>query len=169
MSAGNQRPHVLVVSDDPGLSSFLGEGLVYAGCWTSVIASAIQTIEVFRMRTFDIVVVDANLDGLGSRELMRRLRGIGDRPGIVPITDTPIVVIAGSPAEMTETEAAALGADTIVYPPIELEEFGPYLLRVVVAWRSAHPDRPWADVAAQQRPAGPETRRALDETTANAG
>jgi DNA-binding response OmpR family regulator len=162
MSNSHQRPHILVVSDDTDLSGFLGQGLVYAGCWTSVIASAIQTIEVFRLRTFDLMLVDANLDGLGARELLRRLRGIGDRPGLVPMTDIPIVVIAASEAEMSADEAEGLGADTIVYPPVELEDLGPFLLRTVLAWREGHPDRPWADVAAQQRPAGPDTRRALD-------
>ena len=161
-SNSHHRPHILVVSDDTDLSGFLGQGLVFAGCWTSVIASAIQTIEVFRLRTFDLILVDANLDGLGARELLRRLRGIGDRPGLVEITDIPIVVVAGSAGEMGEDEAANLGADAIVYPPIELDELGPALHRTILDWRELRPDRPWADVAAQQRPAGPDTRRALD-------
>src|SRR5918994_618083 len=43
MSPALQRPHVLIVSDDPELTVFLGEGLVYAGFWTSAIASAART------------------------------------------------------------------------------------------------------------------------------
>src|SRR5215204_5867380 len=58
------RPHILIVSDDTGLSSFLGEGLMIAGFWTSTVASALQAIEVFRLRTFDLIIVDAALDGL---------------------------------------------------------------------------------------------------------
>ena len=66
MSPALQRPHVLIVSDDPELTAFLGEGLVYAGFWTSAIASAVQALEVFRLRSFDVLVLDAALGGIGA-------------------------------------------------------------------------------------------------------
>ncbi|MEZ4624469.1 MAG: hypothetical protein R2843_06700 [Thermomicrobiales bacterium] len=67
----HQRPHVLIVSDDQGLAEFLSEGLTIAGFWTSVIASALQTLEVFRLRTFDLIIVDAALDGARRRTTTR--------------------------------------------------------------------------------------------------
>jgi DNA-binding response OmpR family regulator len=134
------RPHVLIVSDDTDLSAFLSEGLVLAGFWTSVIASALQTIEVFRLRTFDAVIVDAALQGLGAAEMRRRL---GD------ITNRPMLAIAASPAEMSEPEAQHLGFVAILYPPVELENLAPALFSLVSSWRAAHPGEPWADEAAQ--------------------
>jgi DNA-binding response OmpR family regulator len=65
MSSTLQRPHVLIVSDDTGLAGFLGEGLIYAGLWTSTIASAMQVLEVFRLRTFDAMILDAALGHIG--------------------------------------------------------------------------------------------------------
>ena len=53
-----ERPHVLIVTDDPSLSEFLGEGLVMGGFWTSVISHGLQVLEVFRLRSFDLIVVD---------------------------------------------------------------------------------------------------------------
>jgi CheY-like chemotaxis protein len=152
-SSAFDRPHVVIVSDDPELQAFLGEGLVYCGLWTSGIASAIQTLEVFRLRTFDLALVDGALGGFGALELIRRLRrtpdGAGpDRAAI----DIPIVVIAASPAEIDPAAAAAAGADATIFAPIDLDVLAARLLEIVRDWRTAHPDRPWADAMAQWRP-----------------
>ncbi len=145
----HQRPHVLIVSDDQGLSQFLSEGLVIAGFWTSVIASALQTIEVFRLRTFDLVIVDAALEGLGAQEMLARLLGDGGRS--TPFTNRPVVVVAGSAREMSQADAERLGALKVYYPPLDIEPLALELFAIVEAWRTANPDEPWADEAAQRR------------------
>jgi DNA-binding response OmpR family regulator len=147
------RPHALIVSTDLEAREFLVEGLMYGGFWTSAIASAIQTLEVFRLRSFDLVLVDAMLPGLGAIELVRRLRGQTDRvDASAPRTDVPMFFITGRRDEVDERAAAAAGADGVFSAPIELEELIPRLHTIVADWRAAHPDRPWADTAAQQRP-----------------
>ncbi|HEX5498027.1 MAG TPA: hypothetical protein VFX03_02330, partial [Thermomicrobiales bacterium] len=132
---------------------FLGEGLVYCGLWTSGIASAIQTIEVFRLRTFDLALIDAGLGGFGPLELIRRLRGGPDAASTVRAgIDIPIVVVAGGPAEIDTVAASAAGADEVVFAPLDLDVLAARLLAIVRDWRAAHPNRPWADEAAQRRP-----------------
>lgn len=148
MSSALRRPHVLIVSDDPELTAFLGEGLVYAGFWTSTIASAVQALEVFRLRSFDVIVLDAALGGIGALELVRRLRGRSDRAATVARTDIPILVISASSHELHPALAARAGADGVILAPIELEQLAAELSRVVTAWRASHPDRQWADEAA---------------------
>jgi two-component system, OmpR family, phosphate regulon response regulator PhoB len=148
MSPALQRPHVLIVSDDPELTVFLGEGLVYAGFWTSAIASAVQALEVFRLRSFDIMVLDAALGGIGALELLRRLRGGTDRAATAARTDIPIFIIAASSAELDPVLAKRAGADQVILAPIELEQVAADLGHSVAAWREAHPDREWADEAA---------------------
>lgn len=143
------RPHVLIVGDDPDLSGFLSEGLTIGGFWTSVIASGIQALEVFRLRTFDLVLVDAALKGLGALEVIRRLRT--PEAEDAPRTDIPIIAIAGSIDEVDPLEIVEIGADGLLLPPIELESLIPALFRIVDDWREKHPDRPWADQAAQQQ------------------
>ena len=146
-----QRPHVLVVSDDRDLTDFLGEGLVYAGFWTSVIANAIQALEVFRMRSFDLMVVDAELGGIGAAELVRRLRGRSDRAAPTALTDIPILAIASDRAR-DPTPLLRAGVDSLFEAPIELEDLAADLTTLVQRWREAHPDRPWADEAARSSP-----------------
>jgi DNA-binding response OmpR family regulator len=141
----------VIVSDDPDLQAFLGEGLVYCGLWTSGIASAIQTLEVFRLRTFDLALVDAGLGGFGALELIRRLRQApaGGERGPV---DIPIVVIADNPAELDPAAAISAGADEVLAAPLDLDVVASRLLAIVRDWRATHPDRPWADEVAQARP-----------------
>ncbi len=142
-----QRPHVLIVTDDRGLSDFLGEGLVYAGFWTSTIASAFQALEVFRLRSFDLMIVDADLGGIGAAELLRRLRGLSHRAAAAARTDIPILAIA-SDRELDPRPLVESGAETVLWAPIELDDLARELRQSLSHWREAHPGRPWADEAA---------------------
>lgn len=145
------RPHVLIVTDDEDLRDFLQEGLILGGFWVSVIASGVQTLEVFRLRSFDLVLIDGALSGLGALELIRRLRRPSDvDPAGNPRTDVPILVLVER-AEEGHRAAIAAGANAILTPPLELEQLLPVLMRTVLDWRSEHPDRPWADQLAQLR------------------
>jgi CheY-like chemotaxis protein len=148
MSPALQRPHVLVVTDDRELSDFLGEGLVYAGFWTSTIASALQALEVFRLRSFDAMVLDAALGGIGATELLRRLRGHSDRATGIERTDIPILVIAGTESELDLVGDHDAGIDQVILAPIELEDLAAKLGELVTTWRASHPGRQWADEAA---------------------
>ncbi len=73
--SGFHRPHILIVSDDLDLSQFLQEGLMYAGFFTTVVASALQTLELFRLRTFDLMMIDALLEGLGADQVSHTASG----------------------------------------------------------------------------------------------
>ena len=143
------RPHILIVTDDADLRDFLQEGLLLGGFWASIIASGVQALEVFRLRTFDLVLIDSALAGFDGVELIRRLRRPDDG-GLGPRTDVPIVTIADDAAAARSDLAA--GADEALVPPIELEELAPRLHHIVHEWRARHPDRPWADQIAQLRP-----------------
>ena len=149
MSPALQRPHVLIVSDDPELTAFLGEGLVYAGFWTSAIASAVQALEVFRLRSFDVMVLDAALGGIGALELLRRLRGRSDRATTAERTDIPIFVIAASSATSSTRYSPNVPARTASsWRRSSSSKLAADLGHSVTAWRGITPDRKWADDAA---------------------
>lgn len=145
-AAGGIRPHVLIVSDDPDLAGFLTEGLTMAGLWASVVASPFQALEVFRLRTFDVVLLDAALGGFGPVELLRRLRGASDRAAAgQPRTDVPAFVLAGRADEMDPAEAVGAGANGVFVAPLELHDLARTLIDAILRWREHHPNRPWAD------------------------
>ena len=152
MTSALERPHVLIVSADSDLTAFLGEGLIYAGFWTSVIADALQALEVFRLRSFDIILLDAALGGIGALEFVQRLRGRSDRATAEVRSDIPLVLIA---ADASEVPAGIQHGDdpaATLLAPIELPEIAAALMQAVVAWRALHPHRPWADAAALGEP-----------------
>jgi CheY-like chemotaxis protein len=111
----------------------------------------VQTLEVFRLRSFDLVLIDGALAGLGALELIRRLRSpSAEEPDGGPRTDVPILILMEQD-EGDERAALAAGADAILTPPLELEVLLTQLMQTVLDWRVGHPDRPWADQVAQVR------------------
>lgn len=147
----SERPHVLIVTDDPGLSMFLAEGLPLGGFWASVIANGLQALEVFRLRQFDLIVVDAGMQSFDAAEFLRRLRGISDLDrGGAPRTSAPAVVIHAASPSGTEAMAGSsveLGVAATLVAPLELEDIVRVLHQVFQDWRQNHPDTPLADSA----------------------
>jgi CheY-like chemotaxis protein len=142
----NQRPHVLIVCDDPSLSEFLTEGLPLGGFWTSVIASGLQAIEVFRLRQFDLILLDTRLTSFSWIELVRRLRGVSSRTTQGEVrTDAPIVLVADQALSVADSDKELLGIEAIVEPPIELDDLARLLHATFEIWQERHPDRPLAD------------------------
>lgn len=144
-----ERPHVLIVTDDPSLTEFLGEGLVMGGFWTSVIAHGLQVLEVFRLRTFDLVVIDRDLGTFDAIELIERLRGSTTQAAAGDArTDKPIVIISSDDPRLTVEDRSRLGIARTLQAPIELEDIVRELHGVFAEWREAHPDAPLADAMA---------------------
>jgi DNA-binding response OmpR family regulator len=136
MSAGNglasQYPEVLVVSGDLSLSQFLTEGLTESGFWMSVVRSGLQALEVFRLRTFDALIVDAAVSDLPMDELIRRLRSTDEAASDTPRQSAaiPIVVIAGIPDEIEPFDLQSLDLQAVFVAPFELDELASTLKSV---------------------------------------
>lgn len=146
-----ERPHILVVTDDPDLAAFLEEGLPLGGFWMSLIASGIQALEVFRLRQFDLVLIDLELGSFRSLELIRRLRGLSDRAtGEAPRTTAPIVTIA-TEESLDAADRDTLGIADAMKAPLNIEEVVQRLHEVFTAWRQANPDVPLAVASAAAR------------------
>ena len=86
-------------------------------------------------------------DGQPARQLLLRLHGEEGRS--TPLTNRPVVVIAGSPEELSAPEADQLGAVNIYYPPLDIEPLALDLFSIVAGWRLSNPNELWADEAAQ--------------------
>lgn len=141
-----ERPHVLIVSDEVSLSTFLEEGLPLGGFWTTVIASGLQALEVFRLRQFDIVVVDWALQSFGAMEFIRRLRGVSDRTtSSEPRTTAPIVIVSEEPVEVEGDDLTALGISRTLHAPLELDDAVRELHDVFQEWRQENPTTPLSD------------------------
>ena len=142
----HERPHVLIVSDDQGLSEFLGEGLVMGGFWTSVISHGLQVLEVFRLRQFDLIVVDRDLGNFDAVELIERLRGKSSRSQQGDSrTSAPILIMASHDPGISSEQQDSLGISRILQAPVELEDVVQALHGMFAEWRGSHPDAPLSD------------------------
>lgn len=150
-ASDSHRPHILTVTDDAALKIFLVEGLVPGGFWLSVVASAIQTLEVLRLRSFDLLLIDDQLAGLPALELIRRIRA---RPQSSEMAYRPVILLSERDDATLTGEERAAGIDGVLVPPVELEELIPALHRTVRTWRTRHPSAPWADEMAQTHEGG---------------
>jgi DNA-binding response OmpR family regulator len=143
---------VLIVSDDVSLSSFLSDGLPMGGFWTSVIASGLQALEVFRLRQFDLIVIDWSLQSFGALEFLRRLRGQSTRDTTSrPRTEAPVVLIGDDPIQLDTAVQKELGVESMLHAPLEIDDVARTLHGVFLAWREAHPDVPLADASSFAR------------------
>jgi CheY-like chemotaxis protein len=142
----SERPHVLIVSDDPSLAGFLNEGLPLGGFWTTVIASGLQALEVFRLRQFDIIAIDWGLRSFNALELIRRLRGMSSRSDGAPArTTAPIVVISEQPANLDTGDCDRLQVSRLFSAPLELDDLVPELHAVFEEWQIRYPSVPLSD------------------------
>lgn len=148
----SERPHVLIVSDDPSLVQFLNEGLPLGGFWTTVIASGLQALEVFRLRQFDIIAIDWELRSFNALELIRRLRGLSSRSVAGDArTNAPIVLISEHPADLDAGEIARLEIGRVLHAPLELDDLVPEIHAMYEEWRERYPTVPLSDSPLRER------------------
>lgn len=128
----SQYPEVLVVSADLSLSQFLSEGLTESGFWMSTVRSGLQALEVFRLRGFDSLIIDAAISDLPLDELIHRLRSDQDVSSewSRQSATTPIIVIAGITEELEPYDIESLELLGVLIAPFELDELASILRSV---------------------------------------
>lgn len=105
---------VLIVDDEPSLRRVLRTSLHGGGFSVEEARSGEEALTVARQRAFDIVLMDANMPGMGGVEACRRLREMSPRIGIVMVTVRDL--------EDDKVQALEAGADDYVTKPFRLRE-----------------------------------------------
>ena len=67
-------PRILVVDDDPTVTSVLKRGLAYEGYAVDVAATGAQGLAIARDHAPDLVILDVMLPGLDGFQVLARLR-----------------------------------------------------------------------------------------------
>jgi DNA-binding response OmpR family regulator len=130
----SEFPEVLVISGDLSLTQFLTEGLGQMGFWMSAVRSGLQALEVFRLRGFDAIVIDAAVADLRLDELVRRLRDPVDSAETVRTSiRTPVILVAGIEEELSGYEPELLNVEATLVAPFELDDLASELNRAIEA------------------------------------
>ena len=137
-----RTPTVLVVDDEPAISSFLRMGLQREGYNVIVAAAGDEALRLADETRLDLAILDVMLPGMDGIELCRRLRG--DR-------DLLILMLTARDQVGDRVSGLDAGADDYLAKPFDFEEL---LARIRALLRRRIPEQ-W-----QQLVAGPFT---LDE------
>ena len=121
------QPKVLVVDDDPEISSMLSRYLQRQGLGVRIAQNGAQVRAALGSADFDVVLLDLGLPDIDGLGLMRELRSCW--PG-------PVITVSGRGESVERIIGLELGADDYVSKPFDLREL---LARIRSVLRRAQP------------------------------
>jgi DNA-binding response OmpR family regulator len=107
-------PRILIAEDEHGIASFLEKGLRANGFTTTVVADGHTALHAARDRDFDLLILDLGLPGLDGLEVLREIRGRGER--------LPVIILTARDAVPDRVSGFEQGADDYVSKPFSFEE-----------------------------------------------
>jgi two-component system, OmpR family, response regulator len=105
---------ILVVDDEPNIVELLSTSLRFAGFEVRTATDGVAALEVARTFGPDLLVLDVMMPGLDGFDVLRSLRGGGNR--------TPVVFLTARDAAEDKVAGLTLGGDDYVTKPFSLEE-----------------------------------------------
>lgn len=105
--------HILVIDDDPAVTSLLKRGLSYEGFAVETASSGVEGLTQAREHPSDLVVLDVMMPGLGGYDVLSRLRAADER--------LPVLMLTGKDAPADQVQGLELGADDYVTKPFTFE------------------------------------------------
>jgi DNA-binding response OmpR family regulator len=122
---------ILVVDDDPAVTSMLRRGLSYEGFTVTVAASGPAGLALAREQPPDLVILDIMMPGMDGLEVLRRLRA-ADR-------QLPVILLTARDAPADQVHGLEAGAEDYVVKPFS---FDVLLARVRVLLRRRQAEQP---------------------------
>ena len=122
---------ILVIDDDPAVTSVLRRGLSYEGFAVDTASSGADGLEIARERTPDLVILDIMMPGMDGLEVLSRLRAADE--------GLPVLFLTAKDAPADQIQGLQRGADDYVVKPFV---FGILLARVQALLRRSEADRP---------------------------
>lgn len=105
---------VLVVDDEPAIRRALRPPLMELGFEVTEASRGEMALDVMRSETFDAVLLDVNMPGIGGIETLRRMRALAPR--------LPILMLTVRDSENEKVQALEMGADDYVTKPFGMRE-----------------------------------------------
>lgn len=124
---------VLVVDDEPAIRRALRPPLMELGFEVSEAPRGEMALDVLRSQTFDAILLDVNMPGIGGIETLRRLRVFAPR--------LPVLMLTVRDSENEKVQALEMGADDYITKPFGVRELVARIRATVRrAQTPAHPE-----------------------------
>ena len=104
---------ILVIDDDPSITSLLRRGLSYEGFGVETAASGEEGLALARDHAPDLVILDLMLPGLDGHAVLQRLRSADEH--------LPVLMLTAKDTPEDQIKAFGMGADDYVVKPIRFE------------------------------------------------
>ena len=105
---------ILVVDDESAIRRALRPPLMELGFQVAEASRGEEALQLLRAGTYDAVLLDVNMPGIGGIETLRRMRAFAPR--------LPILILTVRDREEEKVEALELGADDYVTKPFSTRE-----------------------------------------------
>lgn len=129
-----RKPRVLAVEDDPNIGLLIREQLEFEGFEVTLLASALQGLEVACSEPIDLILLDVMLPDGNGFELCGELR----RRGLT----TPVIMLTARAQPVDRVRGLDLGADDYLTKPFDLQELLARVRAVLRRARSESKDGP---------------------------
>ena len=104
---------ILVIDDDPAITSLLKRGLSYEGFTVDIAGTGEVGLALARERPPDLVILDIMMPGMNGLEVLRRLRAADNR--------LPVLMLTAKDAPADQVQGLEAGADDYVVKPFTFE------------------------------------------------
>ncbi|MGA2906783.1 MAG: response regulator transcription factor [Terracidiphilus sp.] len=105
---------ILVVDDEPAIRRALRPPLMELGFQVAEASRGEEALQALRTATYDVVLLDINMPGIGGIETLKRIRSFAPR--------LPVLMLTVRDDEEDKVEALELGADDYVTKPFSTRE-----------------------------------------------
>ncbi|PZN04757.1 response regulator transcription factor [Thermaerobacter composti] len=122
---------ILVVDDDPAVTSLLKRGLSYEGFTVDTAGSGEEALKIAREQPPDLVILDIMMPGMDGMEVLRRLRAADP--------ELPVLFLTARDAPADQVRGLEAGADDYVVKPFTFEVL---VARVRALLRRRQAERP---------------------------
>ncbi len=109
-----QAIRILVVDDEPAIRRALRPPLMELGFQVAEASRGEEALQALRSATYDAVLLDINMPGIGGIETLRRIRAFAPR--------LPVLMLTVRDDEEDKVEALDVGADDYVTKPFSTRE-----------------------------------------------
>lgn len=103
------QQHILVIDDDPAVTSLLKRGLSYEGFAVEIAHTGREGLVAARERPADLVILDVMMPGLDGYEVLSRLRAADEL--------LPVLMLTAKDTPADQVQGLSTGADDYVTKP----------------------------------------------------
>jgi nitrogen-specific signal transduction histidine kinase/ActR/RegA family two-component response regulator len=109
-----RQARILVIDDEEVVRSVLSRTLANVNHQVTLAADGEKGVQLFKEGTFDIVLTDLGMPGMSGWEVCRMIKKISP--------DTPVGMITGWGAEMSQSKMDEYGLDFLIPKPFDLNQ-----------------------------------------------